>query len=134
MATPASAITGGQLDGQGHPAVVLILMEVNHAPAFRCSGTLIAPKLVLTAGHCTGEVGEFTGMRVFAESDVQSDPTYPNKGGPNTVEAVAWHTFPGFTEAAFFLHDVGVIELADEIALPAGTSYGVLPAANQLDA
>jgi secreted trypsin-like serine protease len=132
-ASPASAITDGQLDGDGHPAVVLILMEVNNAPAFRCSGTLIAPKVVLTAGHCTGEPGEFSGMRVFAEPDVQSDPTYPFAGGPNTVEATAWHTFPGFTEAAFFLHDVGVVQLASPIALPAGKSYGVLPKANQLD-
>ena len=33
---PASqAITDGELDGTGHPAVVLVLMEVNGAPAFR---------------------------------------------------------------------------------------------------
>jgi len=131
-AGPASAITDGELDGNGHPAVVLVLMEVDGEPAFRCSGTLIEPSLVLTAGHCTGEPGEFSGMRVFAEPDVQSDPTYPGPGGPNTVEASAWHTFPGFTEAQFFLHDVGVIQLAEPIELPAG-SYGTLPRANQLD-
>jgi V8-like Glu-specific endopeptidase len=126
-------IHAAQLDGDGHPAVVLVLMEVDGAPAFRCSGTLISPTVVLTAGHCTGEPGEFSGMRVFAESDVQHDPTYPNAGGQNTVEATAWHTFPGFTEDAFYLNDVGVIELQDPIALPAGKSYGLLPRANQLD-
>jgi len=130
--SPAAAINDGDLDGDGHPAVVLILMEVAGKPAFRCSGTLIAPTVVLTAGHCTGEPGEFSGMRVFAEPNVQNDPTYPGPGGPNTIEAVAWHTFPGFTEAQFFLHDVGVIELAKPITLPAG-QYGQLPAANALD-
>lgn len=132
-AAPAGAITHGTLDGDGHPAVVLILMEENYEPAYRCSGTLIAPTVVLTAGHCTGAPGEFTGMRIFAESDVQSDTTYPYAGGANTVEAVAWHTFPTYTSDAFFLHDVGVIELAEPVALPAGASYGQLPTVDQLD-
>jgi hypothetical protein len=65
-------------------------MEVNGAPAFRCSGTLLSPTIVLTAGHCAGEPGEFSGIRIFAESNVQTDPTYPFAGGPNTYEATAW--------------------------------------------
>src|SRR5262245_8424790 len=88
---PASqAITDGELDGNGHPAVVLVLTEVNGQPAFRCRGTLLSPTIVLTAGHCAGEPGEFSGIRVFAESNVQADPTYPFAGGPNTYEATAW--------------------------------------------
>jgi len=133
IARPAGAITHGQLDGNGHPAVVLVLMEVNGAPAFRCSGTLIAPTIVLTAGHCAGEPGEFSGIRIFNETNVQSDPTYPGPGGPNTVEAVAWQAHPLFTEAAFLLHDVGLIRLAKSVTVPAGSSYGVLPGTNSLD-
>jgi secreted trypsin-like serine protease len=129
---PAGAITDGQLDGNLHPAVGLVLMEVNGAPAFRCTGTLIAPTFVITAGHCAGEPGEFSGIRFFAESDVQSDTTYPFAGGPNTVEAVRWASFPDFTEGQFFLHDVGMIELAHPINLPSN-QYGRLPTAGQLD-
>jgi secreted trypsin-like serine protease len=133
VAVPASAINDGELDNNGHPAVVLVLMEVDGAPAFRCTGTLIAPTFVITAGHCAGEPGEFSGIRVFAEADVQHDPTYPFAGGPNTVEAVRWASFPGFTEAQFYLHDVGMIELEDPISLPTGASYGTLPTAGQFD-
>ena len=135
LATPdrPSRITNGSLDGNGHPAVVLIIMDVAGSPAFRCSGTLIAPKLVLTAGHCAGEPGEFSGMRVFTESDVENGNNNYPFAGPNTIEAKAWHAHPQFTEALFFLHDVGVVELKTAFNLPA-SAYGRLPAVNSLDA
>src|SRR5204863_3138616 len=110
-AVPVSAITHGDLDGDDHPAVVLVLMEVNFRPAFRCSGTLISPTIVLTAGHCAGAPGEFSSIRVFAEADVQHDPTYPFAGGPNTIEATAFASHPAYTSAQFALHDVGMIKL-----------------------
>jgi hypothetical protein len=127
----ASFIVHGSLDN-GHPAVVLIVMDVAGTPAYRCSGTLLSSRIVLTAGHCTGEPGEFSGMRVFTEADVDHGTNnYPN-AGPNTVEARAWHSHPLFTEAAFYLHDVGVIELRADVTLPA-SAYGALPSVNQLD-
>src|SRR5207248_414248 len=110
-----------------------IVMDVDGSPAFRCSGTFLAPKVVVTAGHCAGEPGEFSGMRVFTESDVQNGTNNYPYAGPNTIEAKAWHAHPQFTEAAFFLHDVGVIELKTAFNLPV-SAYGKLPAVNQLDA
>jgi secreted trypsin-like serine protease len=128
-----SLITNGVVDGSAHPAVVLLVMDVAGTPTFRCSGTLIAPLLVLTAGHCAGQPGEFSGMRIFTESDVQhGNNNYP-LAGPNTVEAKAWHAHPLFTESAFFLHDVGVVELQAPVVLPAA-AYGQLPTVGQLDA
>jgi hypothetical protein len=129
----SSDITHGSLDGDAHPAVGLLVMDVAGKPAFRCSGTFIAPKVFLTAGHCAGEPGEFSGMRVFTESDVQNGDNHFPFAGPNTIEAVEWHAHPKFTEALFFLHDVGVVLLGQPFTLPAG-QYGVLPSANQLDA
>ncbi len=133
---PALAVTDGTLDGSGHPAVVLLLMEVNGKPAFRCSGTLLSPTVLLTAGHCAGAPGEFSGMRVFTESDVQAGigttNNYPNSG-PNSVEAIAWASHPLYTSAQFFLHDVGIVVLqAPGVVLPAD-QYGTLPTVNQLD-
>src|SRR5881409_2286828 len=127
-----SFITDGTVDGAGHPAVVLLVMDIAGRPAFRCSATLIAPKVVLTAGHCAGEPGEFSGMRIFTESDVQNGNNNYPLAGPNTVEAREWHSHPLFTESAFFLHDVGVVLLSKAVKLAAG-QYGKLPTVNQLD-
>src|SRR5688572_21939941 len=94
FAIPVGAVTDGELDGEGHPHVVLLLTEVDGAPAWRCSATLISPTVVLTAGHCTSnypDSGAVTGMRIFTESDVQNgDNNYPN-AGPNSVEAESWY-------------------------------------------
>src|SRR3989454_11811031 len=103
------------LDGNDHPAVVLIVMDVAGQPAFRCSGALIAPKVVLTAGHCAGEPGEFSGMRDFTEPDRENGNNNYPLAGPNTVEAVRWPAHPLFTERAFSLHDVPVVVLSEAV-------------------
>ena len=130
--SPVGAVTDGELDGEGHPYVVLLLMEVNGAPAFRCSATLISPTYVLTAGHCASNFpdGEYSGMRVFTESDVQNgDNNYPF-AGPNSVEAIRWAAHPLYPTAPFFVHDVGMVELAEPIYLD---KYGQLPPVDSLD-
>lgn len=128
-----SAITDGELDGDAHPHVVLLLMEVGGAPAFRCSGTLLSATVLLTAGHCTNNFpgSPYTGMRIFTESDVDNgNNNYPFKG-KNSVEAKEWHAHPLYETAPFFVHDVGVVILKKPVNLDV---YGVLPEVNQLDA
>src|SRR5215510_8639564 len=135
--SPVGAVTDGQLDGNGHPYVVLLLMEVNGAPAFRCSGTLLSATVLLTAGHCAGAPGEFSGMRVFTESDVQAGIGTTNNypfAGPNSVEAVSWQAHPLYETGPFFLHDVGVVILQSPGVILPASEYGVLPAVNQFDA
>lgn len=131
----AAAITDGNPDGNNHPYVVLLLMDVGGAPAYRCSGTLISPRVLVTAGHCTSnEPGiPYSGMRVFVESDVQHDPYYPNGGGPNDVEAKAWYTLTGdaWFDQPFYMNDVGVVILSKPVKLD---QYGVLPEVDQFDA
>ena len=135
--TPAlRAVTDGKLDGNGHPAVVLLLMEVGGQPAFRCTGTLLSATVVLTAGHCADDFpgAPYTGMRVFTESNVQNGTNNYPYAGPNSVEAVYWTAHPLYETGPFTLHDVGVVILkAPGVVLPQN-QYGVLPTVNQLDA
>jgi hypothetical protein len=135
--SPVAAVTDGELDGEGHPHVVLLLMEVGGQPAFRCSGTLLSATVLLTAGHCTNNFPDarFTGMRVFTESDVQAGIGTTNNypfAGPNAVEAVSWAAHPLYETAPFFVHDVGVVILEEPgVVLD---EYGTLPSLNQFDA
>jgi secreted trypsin-like serine protease len=128
----AGAVTDGELDGDGHPQVVLLLMEVGGEPMYRCSATLLSPTVVLTAGHCTSNYPDepYSGMRVFTEADVDNgDNNYPYKG-KNSVEAKAWYAHPLYETAPFFVHDVGVVILKKPIRLD---TYGALPEEGQLD-
>jgi hypothetical protein len=132
-ALPAGAVTDGELDGNGHPHVVLLITEVDGAPAWRCSATLISPTVVLTAGHCVSnfpDEGEVTGMRIFTESDVQNGNNNYPFAGPNSVEAKSWAAHPLYETGPFFLHDAGVVVLSKAVKLK---TYGKLPALNSLD-
>ena len=68
---PAQAITDGQPDGGAHPYVgELLLFDPTYHDSrftqpggwFTCSGTLIDKTHVVTAGHCTYQVGEGYGL------------------------------------------------------------------------
>lgn len=129
------AITDGELDGEDHPHVVLLLMEVGGEPMYRCSGTLLSPTVLLTAGHCVSNYPDepFSGMRIFTESDVENgDNDYPYAGN-NTVEAVSWAAHPLYeTEDPFYMHDVGIVIL-EEPGVAGLDVYGTLPELDQFD-
>ena len=69
---PAFAVTDGTLDGEGHPEVLLLVMDVDgdrhSAAAGPCSS---ADGRADRRALCRG-TGEFSGMRVFTESDVEA--------------------------------------------------------------
>jgi hypothetical protein len=66
---PASAIIGGERDTV-HTNVGLVRFTTE-AGRFRCTGTLIAPTVVLTAGHCTGETGDSPATNVYVSFNTE---------------------------------------------------------------
>ena len=77
---PASAITNGQPDGNGHPNVGLMIVRVGaSAPQRLCSGELIAPTQFLTAAHCTAPLVNNPSIHL---DGVTFDPTFD----PNSLD------------------------------------------------
>jgi secreted trypsin-like serine protease len=74
LALPGSAITNGQLDGELHPSVGGFMVFANGRWQLVCTGTLITPRVFLTASHCTSYV-EANGWPVavsFDSTDVEN--------------------------------------------------------------
>jgi len=127
VAPAASAITGGEPDGNRHPNVGLILFYTEDG-RFRCSATLISPTVLITAAHCTeGTLGStlVTFDSVIAEQPPSPFPVAadPSVGyTPQELAAAGYlsgtaYTHPeysGFTDLANW-NDVGVIVLDEPV-------------------
>lgn len=116
---PAAAITNGVPDGDGHPSVGYMVAEEHvdgQVLRWRCSGTLIAPRVFLTAGHC---VYNMVGAWVFFGenmTEVKGDPRLNPLAHPGTPIA---HLEYG---SAGDMHDVGVVLLDEPVYdIPLGT-------------
>ncbi len=125
-AIPAAAIVWGQPDGDDHPMVGLVVFDVGGVPSHRCSGTLLSPTVLLTAGHCAFGTDA---ARVWFESEI-TDPFYPFSGGTSISGTPFAH--PDYDDFATFPNtsDVGVVIL-DEPVL--GVTYASLAEVGALD-
>lgn len=167
FAAPAQAIKNGEPDANAHPYVgQLLFFDPTAADSrfsdpggwFNCTGTLVSPTIVVTAGHCTfpeGTNGEPTpgntgGNDVwisFAEVPDYSilPPSSTFAPDDNAGRYDAWSTalnastewirataypHPDYDDAAFFEHDLGVLELSEPVTL---SPYGQLPTLGLLD-
>jgi hypothetical protein len=110
IAAPAGAITGGQPDNGAHPQVGMAYND-----EWVCSGTLIAPTVFLTAGHCTAD---------FAAGTSQVYVTFAEQADFDPAHAVTGtaYTHPGFDLADWpFTIDIGVVVLDEAVDLPLAT-------------
>jgi hypothetical protein len=140
---PAQAVTGNYVEDFEHESVGLVVFY-DEAGKFlrRCSGTLIAPTVFLTAGHCTDGADS---ARVYFAQDAgvnydpvtQIDPVsgYPEYCEPTNpapcVTGSELYNY-GFDDFATFpdTHDVGLVILDEPILLD---SYPALAAPGELD-
>ena len=119
------AISNGEPDGENHPYVCLVVADFDGEPAWRGTGTLISPTVVLTAGHVTDGA---SAIRVWFDTDVTGNPDYPG-GGSSAIEG-APYTHPDYliggspTLKGWITHDVGIIVLSEPKYL---SRYGELP-------
>lgn len=126
--SPILAITDGELDGDRHPYVGLMVAQAaNGQPLWRCSGTLLSPTLFLTAGHCTEAPAAH--VEIWFASDVESG--IPGNGYPFKGDAGGTpYTHPNYDPRAFYLYDLGVVVLKRPMHM---SEYGALPELNVLD-
>jgi len=104
---PALAVIGGSPD-TAHPSAVFIKATVGSQTGY-CSGVVVAPRVVLTAGHCTNLSG--VTYQVFVGEDFRR----PDAG---TFVAVSeYHAHPSYS-AATNAYDVGVLITATDIDTP----------------
>ena len=133
------AITWGQPDGTAHPNVVNLIFERPEG-LFLCTGTLLTPTVVLTAGHCTEEAGAVN-INTWVRNDPDIDAAFTAER-PNFTSTRAWLNatwttgqaipHPQYNDYAQFpdTFDVGVIRLNAPIYV---AEYGALPTLGQFE-
>jgi secreted trypsin-like serine protease len=144
-ATPAAAVTGNYEQDNQHPYVGLIAFyDGNGDFMWRCSGSLIAPRVFLTAGHCTDQDAAVSpsSARVWFEQgagahfDGIEDPVtgYPEECLDATMCATSDRLFDyGYDDFAGApnTHDLGLVILDRTVS--GVTEYGRLAPAGFLD-
>jgi hypothetical protein len=121
VALPASAITNGIPDAQSanpHPEVGFVVFKNVRGMHIGCSGTLIAPRVFLTAAHCDATSLATDGLWVSFRPDQPIDEDGNSAIPEADLIAGRFVPAPGFTgnnggqEGSRDAHDIAVVILA----------------------
>lgn len=114
---PTTEIIGGELTEPGEFDGVVALQ----AGTGLCSGTVVAPRLILTAAHCLASLDPDTEVIVHYGDSI-------NQG---TIVASNWGAHPQFCpDCKQDLFDYGYVEIDTDFMVPGGYT---LPIANQIE-
>jgi secreted trypsin-like serine protease len=112
-ASPAGAITFGTFDGNLHPNVGALLADYDDespGPDILCSGTLIAPRVFLSASHCTAFLESEGISQVWVTFAPQYDEDSTSLSG---LFSGTYHTHPLFASGgANHTFDIAAVVLA----------------------
>jgi V8-like Glu-specific endopeptidase len=120
LAGGAGAITNGVPDGNRHPEVGALLAQQAFPDGTwtECSGTLVAPRVFLTAAHCDEGVSRVA---------VTFDSSYVQSSGKTYWGT--WHADPGYNQTQSDPQDLAVVVLDKAVK---GISPARLPTAGSL--
>lgn len=92
----ASIINGDVASIVDFPSLAFIAAKTGKNRGFACTGTVIAPRLVLTAAHCVEdlEVGGFTPANRYAVATGRANPRQTGTG--DVLRVSSTHVFPRF--------------------------------------
>jgi hypothetical protein len=157
-ASGAMAITNGQPDGDNHPYVgLMVALDADGIPLWRCSGSLLTRTVYLTAGHCTEPPAAHVEIW-FDEGPIPTDPDYLAAVQASPDEPVSCndsplfdgypcqgdaggtpHPNPGFCTGCgnglpnFAMRDVGVVKLDAPVPTTVVGAYAELPTEGLVD-
>ncbi len=114
----ASIVGGKTASILAFPSLAFIAAEDGNEQGFACTGTVIAPRLILTAAHCVEDLdrGGYTPTRDYI---VATGLTNPHQAQAKDLSLVtSTHVFPAFNPGTV-VGDAAVLVLATPTAAPA---------------
>jgi len=131
LAVPLAAITWGQKDtGNLYPEVGDILVTWGDQTVGDCTGTLIAPRIVLTAGHCAAKFKRYLASGAITDIRVSFD-VEPFGAGATLYEVSDLVPHPEFAslQPRSNPYDLGLVILKEQVlridpaALPSSPGF-----------
>jgi V8-like Glu-specific endopeptidase len=95
-----------------NPWIVMIMSTIA-GTNWRCTGSIVHPQIVLTAGHCVYKGAYPTSVSVIPGYDKGQGIT-----GIGAIEGVKLATFNGWVEGNDNAHDIGLIQLKQRVEIP----------------
>ena len=138
FANSVLAISFGEPDNNEHPHVGTLLYVQNGVGFYSCTGTLLSPTVMLTAGHCveeSGNVNDVTYVRFDEDAleGIDEFATLSDWFADRWIEATQVIPHPDYDDYSAFpeTFDVGLVILSEPVFV---STYGVLPDEGMLEA